>query len=140
MGDKASIAIGRDASGNVLVAGGGNTVRAELDVQLIRTELPSAHTVDIVHELDQIRAILKALSSGEAGKVGRALDDAAEEARKPQPDREEIGTALGRALDYAKKASGFADQIQRLAPHVARAVGWLGNNWHKLLPPVGLSV
>jgi hypothetical protein len=72
--------------------------------------------------------------------VGRALDDAEEEARKPEPDKDEIGAALRRALDYAKKGSGFAEEVAKLAPHVRDAVGWLGAGWHKLLPLVGLAV
>jgi len=80
--------------------------------------------------------VLEQLGGEQKGRIGRALDDAAEEARKPEPDKDEVGAALGRALKYAKKTGGFAEEVARLAPHVRNAVGWLGANWHKLLPLV----
>jgi hypothetical protein len=47
---------------------------------------------------------------------------------------------LNRALDYAKKGNGFAEEVGKLAPHVTNAVAWLGSNWHQLLSVVGLGV
>jgi hypothetical protein len=130
------IHIGRDASGNVMIAGDGN----QGSITLTRTELPPAAGVDIAAELERIRAILVAAGGEHAGKIGRALDDAAEEAAKPEPDKHEVGTALNRALDYAKQVTGLTAELEKLAPHVRNAVGWLGDNWHRLLPLVGLVV
>jgi hypothetical protein len=138
-GDR-SVNAGRDLQGNVVVTGDRNSVRATLHSQFVRTTLPPAASVDISQELAQIRAILNQLGGEHATRIGRALDDAAEETTKPTPDRDEIGTALSRALDYATKTNGFAEQVGRLAPHVRDAVGWLGDNWHKLLPLVGLAL
>jgi hypothetical protein len=135
-----SISIGRDAVGNVMVAGDRNRVDARIEAKPAKAALPPAGSVDIGKELTQIRAVLKRLGGEQAGKVGRALDDAEEEARKPEPDKDEVGAALGRALDYAKKGSGFAEEVAKLAPHVKNAVGWLGENWHKLLAVVGLAL
>jgi hypothetical protein len=44
-------------------------------------------------------------------KIVRALDDATEEARKPHPDKAEVGSALKRASDYAKKGEDFAEVV-----------------------------
>jgi hypothetical protein len=129
-----SVSIGRDAVGNVITPGD-----ARIEAKLTKAMLPPAGSVDISRELAAIRAILELLGSEQAGKVGRALDDAEEEACKPEPNKDEIGAALGRALDYAKKGSGFAEEVAKLRPHVKNAVGWLGANWHKLLPLVGLA-
>ena len=45
-----------------------------------------------------------------------------------------------RALDYASKAADFAEKSGKIATTVQNVVGWLGNNWTKLLPLVGLAV
>ena len=135
-----SIRIGRDAVGSVMVTGDQNRVDARIEAKQTKAALLPAGSVDIGKELAQIRAVLERLGGEQAGKVGRALDDAEEEARKPAPDKDEIGAALERALDYAKKSSGFAQEVAKLVPHVKNAVGWLGGNWHKLLAVVGLTV
>src|SRR5262249_21662793 len=129
-----------DAAGNVVTTGDRNKVDAKIDVELVKTELPQPDSVNISLELARIRAILEKIGGEHASKIGRALDDAAEEARKSKPNKDEIGSALGRALDYAKKGGAFANEVQKLMPHVAKAVAWLGSNWHKLLPVVGIAV
>ena len=138
-GDR-SVNIGGDAVGNVVTTGDRNKIDAKIEAKLVRTTLPSAESIDISRELAQIRAILERMGGEHAGKIGRAFDDALEEAKKPQPNKDEIGTALSRALEYAKVGSGFIEVVGKLAPHLTNAVGWLGSNWHKLLPVVGLVV
>jgi hypothetical protein len=138
-GDR-SVSIGRDAVGNVITTGDRNRVEAEIEASLTKTPLPPAGAVDIAKELAQIRAVLERLGGEQAGKIGRALDDAEEEASKPQPNKAEVGDALGRALKTAQSVSGFAEVVAKLAPHVASAVGWLGAYGHPLLPTVGLTV
>ena len=51
-----------------------------------------------------------------------------------------MGSALKRALDYAKKGEDFAEVVGKLAPHVTSAVAWLGSNWQHLLSIVGLAL
>lgn len=138
MSGSRSVNVGGDAVGNVITTGDRNKVDATIDARLVKTTLPPASSVDISKELVQIRAVLERIGGEQAGKIGRALDDAAEEAAKPKPNKDEIGAALGRAIDYAKKGSAFADEVEKLVPHITNAVGWLGSNWHKLLPLVGL--
>jgi hypothetical protein len=140
MSGERSVNIRRDAVANIIATGDDNQVDAKIDARLVKTTLPAASSVDISKELEEIRAILERVGGEHRGKIARALDDAAEEARKPQPDKNEIGSALGRAIDYAKKGGAFADEIQKLMPHITNAVGWLGSNWHKLLPLVGLAL
>jgi len=55
---------------------------------------------------------------------------------KPKPDKDEVGKALERALGYASKAADFGEKTGQIATHLQSAVGWLGDNWHKLLPLV----
>jgi pimeloyl-ACP methyl ester carboxylesterase len=133
--------IGGDAVGNVIVAGDRNKIDAKTIARLSNVPSPPANSVDISKELSAIRGILEKLG-GEAhgGKIGRALDDAAEEITKPIPDKDEIGSALGRALDYAKKSDDFADELEKLIPHLTNAVAWLGSSWHCLLSIAGLAL
>jgi len=136
----ASVNIGRDAVGNVITTGDRNKIDAKIEAKLVRTGLPTAAEVDVSSELAQIRAILQGMGGEHAGKIGRALDDAVEESQKPKPSRDEIGSALRRALGYAKGGADFAEEVDKLAPHLTSAVAWLGSNWHQLLSAIGLTV
>jgi len=51
-----------------------------------------------------------------------------------------VGDALDRALKYAKQAEGFAEATPNLQRHITNVVSWLGDNWHKLLPIVSLTL
>ena len=101
--------------------------------------LPPAKSVDIQAELAAIRELLGGLNSGDRQKIANALAEAESDAAKPEPDKDEIGGALERALRYAGKAAGFAEVAGKIAPHVQNAVAWLGDNWHRLLPRVALT-
>jgi hypothetical protein len=89
--------------------------------------------------LQALEAALAQLNSPDRRKIDNALSDAKDELQKPKPDKNEVGKAVERALDYAKKAEGFAKAAQTLTPHITNAVGWLGQNWHTLLQVVGLT-
>jgi hypothetical protein len=139
-GDK-SVTIGRDAIGSIIATGDNNSINPSGPTSVSKTTtLPISDSVDIVRELEHIRAILNRIGGENASKIRRALDDADEEARKARPNKNEIGTALERAIDYANKGGDFADHVEKLTPYVTNAVAWLGSNWHKLLPLVGLVV
>jgi hypothetical protein len=128
------VVIGGDAIGNVIVPGDRNTVEAHVRVSQRTAPAIDPATVDVAHELAAIRAILATIGGEHAGKIGRALDDADEEARKPGgADKAELGGALDRALKYAKSASAFADVAAKLGPHIKNAVAWLGETWTALL-------
>lgn len=135
-----SVSFGGDAVGNVVITGDRNKVKAQIEAKTKTVTLPAAASVDLPKELAAIRIILEGVGGEHASKVSHALDDASEEAAKPQPNRDEIGTALNRALDYAKRGTNFAEEVGKLVPHLVNAAAWLGSNWHHLLGVVGLAV
>jgi hypothetical protein len=132
---KNSISIGGNVTGASIVAGDRNVVTTTYT----KAVLPAPETADIAREVAAIQALLVGLAGEHATRLANATAEASEEAARPEPDRDEIGKALGRALDYAQKTNGFAEQVEKLAPHVAAACGWLGANWHWLLAKVGLG-
>jgi hypothetical protein len=133
MANDRRVSIDGDAVGNVITTGDGNTVEARVTARKREVSLPDPATVDVAKELAAIRAVLAGLGSEHGKKIGRALDDASDEAGKPRPDKDELGRALERALGYAKSAAGFATEASKLAPHLTSAVAWLGDRWHALL-------
>ena len=133
MGER-NVSIGRDAIGGQIVTGDHNVVTSSGQ----RITLPAPDSVDIRKELAELRAILTGLSAPEAGKLGRALDDAEEEVKKDKPDKDEVGGAIERAVKYAKGASDFSEQVEKLTPRLKAVCGWLGQNWYKLLAAVGI--
>jgi hypothetical protein len=134
MGER-NVSIGRDAIGSQIVTGDQNVVTASGQ----RITLPPADSVDIRKELAELRAILATLKAPDAAKLGRALDDAEDEVKKEKPDKDEVGGAIERAVKYAKGASDFGEQVEKLAPKLKAVCGWLGQNWHKLLAVAGIA-
>lgn len=73
------------------------------------------------------------------GKLDRAFEDAADEAAKPKPDKEEIGGALERVFKYMKAAGDFTENAGKLLPPLTALAAWLGPLGHQLLsvlPPM----
>lgn len=134
MGDR-GVVIGGNVIGGAVVTGDHNVT----DVRYRKVTLTSAASVDIRAELAALGDLLGALDTGDRQKIAHALAEAAADAAKPQVDRDEIGGALERALRYAGKAADFAETVGKIAPHVQNAVAWLGGDWLKLLPLVGLA-
>ena len=91
--------------------------------------LPISASVNIQAELNALREILAQLETSDRRKIDNAFEDAQEELNKPQLDKNEVGKALYRALDYAKKAEGFAYMLAKLQPHITNITTWLGDNW-----------
>ena len=131
-----SVSIGGNAEGNIIQTGDRNVA----SVSYQRVTLPPPESVDIQSELKVIRETLAALAEASSRKIDNAFSDAEEELSKAEPDRDEVGRALERALDYAQKTSEFAGIVETLAPHVVNAASWLGKNWYKLLGVVGLVI
>ena len=115
----------------------GNHNSAEINSE--KVNLPQPNMVNIAQELLEIRQSLRQLDSENRQKIENALEDAEEEIQKEHPDKDEVGKALSRALDYAQKTQGFVEIADKLRPHITKTVGWLGRNWHKLLIVVGLA-
>lgn len=131
-----SVSIGGNVTGSVVQTGDGNVASADFQ----QASLPQPETVNISAEIVALRKLLTQLESADKRKIENALEDAEEELQKPEPDKDEVGQALDRALSYAEKANGFAESIDKLHPHVEKAAGWLGQNWYKLLAVVGLTI
>ncbi|MEX1028200.1 MAG: CHAT domain-containing protein [Candidatus Paceibacterota bacterium] len=131
-----SVSIGGNVTGSANVTGNHNVT----SLQFTQTTLPPAQNVDIQAELSALRDLLRQLPSADANKIERALEDAEDEAQKSDPDRDEVGAAVARALKYAQQADAFAGTAASLQGHISNVVSWLGDNWHKLLPLVGLKL
>jgi len=135
-----SVKVGRDALANVVTTGDRNAVDANIEAKVMNVSLPRPDEVNLTDELAKIKVILKRVGGEHAAKVGRALEDANDEAKKKEPNKDEIGAALSRALEYARKVNSFAEETGELAPRLTNVVAWLGSNWYKLLSIVGLAV
>ena len=134
-GDR-SVIIGGDATGSSIVTGDRNIVETNYQ----QVTLPPAESVNISAELNALREALEKLDAPDGRKIANALTDAEDELTKPEPDKDEVGKALERALEYASKADEFADATEKLVPHVKSVAAWLGKNWYKILGVVGLAV
>ncbi|MEO1525628.1 MAG: hypothetical protein AAFX06_09330, partial [Planctomycetota bacterium] len=130
-----SISIGGNLTGGAVVLGNNNVI----SLKFTQTTLPSPSSVEIKLELEALRSLLQNLRSDNAKKIDRAIEDAQDEASRPEPDHDEIGSAIERALKYAEQASGYADQLSELQGHVTKITAWLGSHWNKLLTIVGLT-
>ncbi len=135
--DNRSVGVGNDVIGGVIVTGDRNTAKVSYQKT---TNLPEPESVNIQAEFNALREIIEKLETSDRRKIDNALEDAQEELNKPQPDKDEVGDALNRALKYAKKAEGFAGTIEKLQPRLSKITAWLGDNWHKLLGFVGLTI
>jgi len=136
---QSSIHIGGSVSGsNVMFAGDNNsTVVGNNNVTDIRNKMPAPETVDIKKEIAALREILMKLDTPESGKIDRAITDAEEEASKPEPDKDEVGSALERVMKAAQKVGTFKTIVTMLEPHVLSVSAWLGTNWHSLTKFIG---
>ena len=131
-----TIWIAGSVTGSAIQTGDGNIA----SVQFQPAALPQPQTVDIISVLEALQRILMQLDSPNSRKIANAVDDAREELKKPHPDKNEMGQALARALNYAQKANGFTDAIDKLRPHIEKATAWLGEDWYDLLTLVGLRI
>ena len=131
-----NVNIGGNATGNIIQTGDQNVA----GIQGQKIQLPAPESVDIQTELKALHQLLGSLSTDDRPKIVNALTEAAADAAKPKANKDEVGKGLERALGYAKEAADFSDKAATIATHVKNAVAWLGSNWHKLLPLVGLVV
>ena len=129
-----SIRVGRSANNSNLIAGDFNKITAKQKVTP-----PAADTVDILAEIVALRAALSSTASDDAVKIRNAVDEAEDEARRPKPNKDEVATALSRAINYAQKAEGFAEEANKLIPHIIKVAGWLGVAGTAVLASFGLS-
>lgn len=130
-----SVTIGGNAQGNIIQTGDHNSATLHYE----RVQLPAPQQVDIQATLAALGELLTPLATADRKKIEHALEEAQDESKKAMPNKDEIGKALDRALDYAKKAEGFATVVGSLKPHIAAVASWLGSQWHHLLAVVGLT-
>jgi hypothetical protein len=134
-GDNRSVTA-RDITGSSVVTGDRNTVMTTMK----QYPIPPADQVDVKAELAALRQALAGLQKvPDRGKLDRAIADAVDETAKPEPDKEEVGGALERAVKYAKAADDFGDQAEKLLPRLAALASWLGPVGHGLLSMIGLA-
>jgi hypothetical protein len=143
------IKIGRDAIGNIIQTGDHHVANIhDVSVQTgqgtqqvgsgnIVSPLPPPEQVDIRKELARLSEQLAKLETSNRQAIDSALTKAQEEARRPEPDRDKVGKALDQALDYAKKAQGFAAIAASLKAPIAGAASWLGSQYHHLVQIIG---
>lgn len=131
-----SVSIKGCVTSSAVVTGDQNTV----SVSMTNISLPAPQAVDISAEINAIREVLAHLQSTDRSKIDNALEDAEAELAKKEPDKDELGQALNRALKYAQKAGGFAEAVEKLMPHVKNVAGWLGERWYDILSFVGLGI
>jgi hypothetical protein len=135
-GQNRSVSIGGNVTGGAIITG--DSSNANINFQQV--SLPAPATVNIEAEINALREIMVKLETTDRRKIDNAFADAQEELNKPQPDKDEVGDALNRALKYANKAEGFASTMAKLQPHLTKITAWLGANWHELLNIVGLTI
>ena len=131
-----SIRVGGNVTGSSLVSGHYNTVTTTYT----KTTLPPAESVDIKGEMAALKRLLRELNTEDGPVIDGALTEAEHHLKKANPDKDKVGGAVQRALEYAKAAGDFADKAAKLAPVVRGVSGWLGGNWHTLLGYVGLAL
>ena len=137
---KRSVSVGGNVTGSSIVTGDQNTVTTTYTKTTTKTTLPSAESVDMKTEIAALKDLLRELKSEDQLLIDNAMVEVEHHLSKAEPNKDQIGEALDKALDYASKAEGFAEKLEKLVPHVKGACAWLGENWYKLLGVVGLAV
>ena len=128
----ASFNAGRDNKG-AFATGAGSTATATIT----ETTAPDP-SVNIQAELEALQHILAALPALDPKALTR-LDEARQEAAKPDPNRGEVGQLIAQATEYASGAAGFADAAEHLTPHLQQVASWLGNSWPHWASSIGLG-
>jgi hypothetical protein len=129
-----SISVGGNVTGGIILTGDHNTA------SLTYTQPPPADSVDVAAEVAALRALMEKLAAPESRKLGRALDDASEEATRPEPDKAELAGALERAVKASKGASDFVQNATEITERVVRLAGWIGPLANGALALLGLTV
>lgn len=134
-GQNRSVSIGGNATGSAIQTGSKNVV----NITSQSANLLTHQSINIYAEISALQEILAQVSSHDRRKIDNAFADIEEELDKPMPDKDEVGQALERALNYAKRAEAFTTITEKLKNHLTNTVTWLGKNWYKLLPLVNLT-
>ncbi|NJO15109.1 MAG: hypothetical protein HC877_04990 [Thioploca sp.] len=131
-----SVNISGSATSNVIQTGDHNVGT----VNYQKITLPPSESVDVKAELKVLHEILAKMDTPNNQKINNAFSDVEDELTRSPPNKNEIGTALERALRYAKQADTFAKSIKELTPIIINIAAWLGKSGNKILEFIGLSV
>jgi hypothetical protein len=131
-GPAGSVIAGRDMKGVAAATGAHSMASAHYRETALRDP-----KVDLAAELAALRQVLSGLNGLDSKALTR-LDEAQQEANKPDPDRGEVQNLITQATRYAKSANGFAEQAEKLAPPLMRIAAWLGQAWSSWGPALGL--
>ncbi len=112
-----SVSVGGGVTVSAIVTGDSNTV----SVQYQQAALPPPESVDMAAELKALKQALANLQTPDRRKINNALDEAKDELKKPQPDKDEVGKAMERALGYAQRARRLSGALEKMAPRVEKA-------------------
>ena len=135
-GDNRSVTA-RDVTGSSIVTGDRNTVTTTMR----QVTMPPADQVDVKAELAALRELLAGLKNvPDRGRLDRAMQDAAEETAKPEPDKEWVGNALERVAKSAKAASDFSENAEKIVPRLVALGSWLGPAGRAVLNALGVAI
>lgn len=133
MGNR-TVHIGGNANGSTIVLGDDNTITTR------QVQLPAPEQVDMVVTVGALRQLLGSLGAEDQLFIDNALAEAEHEVHKAEPRTEVVAKALDRALETSSKTKDFVELIEKVAPHVLAACGWLGQHGLPLLAHVGLQL
>lgn len=95
-------------------------------------------SIDILAALAALRDIV-AHTPGIELKALTRIDEAQEEAAKPEPKREEVKDLITQATQYVRGAAEVSDAVERLKPHLMQVSAWVGSAWRTWAPTLGLG-
>jgi hypothetical protein len=119
-----TINVGGSVSQASLLAGDQNKVKQSFQANTEGTAQPK--TEDLQRSLEEIRALLSKITTPDRNKLDRALDDAKDEAAKPEPDKAEVADAVNRVVKYAKAAEDIGQVATDLQGPLSTIAGWVG--------------
>lgn len=127
-----SFTAGRDNKG-AFATGKGATATATIS-EIVAPD----PNVDILAALTALRDIL-AHTPGIERKALTRIDEAQEEAAKPEPKREEVKALITQATQYVRGAAEVSDAVEKLKPHLMQVSAWVGSTWRTWAPTLGLG-
>ena len=107
----------------------------------IRVELPSREDVDISAAVQELKAALGEIvnDAGERAAIEALFTSVEREAAKDQPDEDTLGQNVEKVLKTVETFGRLTDSAEKFRDPLVKTVGWLGRNWHKLLPYAGVA-
>ncbi|AUI68027.1 leucine-rich repeat domain-containing protein [Beggiatoa leptomitoformis] len=117
---------------SINVSGNGNVVGD--NATIYHTETHNTLNQGMQADLKSLREILLKIELGEdKAKVEKLLTTAENEVKKPEPDKEEVGSALDRVFKLVKKSGKLIGAVRTDLVPIAKNVGeWLGEHGGEL--------